>query len=311
MRTKNVSILLFALTGALLTGGCEKQDAGSTPATVVDLPASSESPAGADILSETIASPSTELAAPVPGQIPAANPASQETQKTDNETQTASKIDNETPATSNTDNATQTATKTDNTSQAPQKADNATPAATKDDNVTQPASKTDNTTQTPTATDNANTTNQNPNNAAPAATVNVTKTFHPNDGWASDFFFQLPEGWNYTVDEDTFDWGFFIQVDNREDASIRIFGQYGTLNVASSYTDAPTSFETCGGMKGTFYQRKQSGEDGFPYVEGDIVFDTDYSYSVHFSMPENVYNDYKDTLQAIFLSIRIEDIFTE
>lgn len=279
MRTKNVSILLFALTGALLTGGCEKQDAGSTPATVVDLPASSKSPDGADILSETVASPSTELAAPVPGQIPAANPASQETQKTDNETQTASKIDN--------------------TTQAPQKADNTAPAATKDDNVTQPASKTD------------NTTNQSPNNAAPAATVNVTKTFHPNDGWASDFFFQLPEGWSYTVDEDTFDWGFFIQVDNREDASIRIFGQYGTLNVASSYTDAPTGFETSSGMKGTFYQRKQSGEDGSPYVEGDIVFDTDYSYSVHFSMPENVYNDYKDTLQAIFLSIRIEDIFTE
>lgn len=279
MRTKNVSILLFALTGALLTGGCEKQDAGRTPATVVDLPASSKSPDGADILSETVASPSTELAAPVPGQIPAANPASQETQKTDNETQTASKIDN--------------------TTQAPQKADNTAPAATKDDNVTQPASKTD------------NTTNQSPNNAAPAATVNVTKTFHPNDGWASDFFFQLPEGWSYTVDEDTFDWGFFIQVDNREDASIRIFGQYGTLNVASSYTDAPTSFETSGNMKGTFYQRKQSGEDGSPYVEGDIVFDTDYSYSVHFSMPENVYNDYKDTLQAIFLSIRIEDIFTE
>ncbi len=271
MRTKNVSILLFALTGALLTGGCEKQDTGSTPAAVVDLPASSESPAGADILSETVASPSTELAAPVPGQIPAANPASQETQKTDNETQTASKIDNETPATSNTDNATQTATKTDNTSQAPQKADNTTPAAT----------------------------------------VNVTKTFHPNDSWASDFFFQLPEGWSYTVDEDTFDWGFFIQVDNREDASIRIFGQYGTLNVESFYTDAPASFETSGGMKGKFYQRKNSGEDGSPYVEGDIVFDTDYSYSVHFSMPENVYNDYKDTLQAIFLSIRIEDIFTE
>lgn len=147
-------------------------------------------------------------------------------------------------------------------------------------------------------------------NATPAATVNATKAFQPNDGWTSNFSFQMPGNWSYTIDEDTTEWGFFIQVNNLENASVHIYGQYGTLNVAGFYTGTPTEFETSSGMKGKFYQEKRTGEDGSSYVEGDIVFDTN-SYSAHFYMPESIYNEYKDTLRAIFLSIKIEDVFAE
>ncbi|MDE5823899.1 MAG: hypothetical protein K2H91_04345 [Lachnospiraceae bacterium] len=141
-------------------------------------------------------------------------------------------------------------------------------------------------------------------------TVDVTKAFQPNDGWTSDFFFQMPKDWSYTVDEDTFEWGFLIQVNNQEDSSIRIYGQQGTVNVEQFYTEAPTDFETSSGLKGKYYQEKRTNESDTSYVEGDIVFDLKL-YGVHFYMPENVYNEYKETLQTIFLSINIEDIIAE
>lgn len=147
-------------------------------------------------------------------------------------------------------------------------------------------------------------------NAPSDATVSVTKAFQPNDGWTSDFFFQLPQDWNYTIDEDTFEWGFLIQVNNQDDASIRIYGQQGTVNVEQFYADAPAPFETSCGLKGKYYQEKRTDENGSSYVEGDIVFDLKL-YGVHFYMPETVYAEYKDTLQKIFLSIKIEDIIAE
>ena len=140
--------------------------------------------------------------------------------------------------------------------------------------------------------------------------MTVTKTFQPNDGWTSDFFFQIPQDWSYTIDEDTIEWGFLIQVNGQEDASLCIYGRYGTVNVEPFYTDAPADFETSSGLKGRFYQNIHTDEDGTSYIEGDIVFDL-RSYGVRFYMPENVYTEYKDTLQAVFRSIKIENIYTE
>ena len=237
MRTKNVPILLLAITGTLLIGGCEKQTADSTPGTVPDLTSSSEAPIQVDILSETSVDP-------LPEQDSTTDPTSQ-----------------------------------DRTQTAPQ-TDNATPEAPKTDSNTA------------------------------AETVTVTKAFQPNDGWTSDFFFQIPQDWNYTIDEDTIEWGFLIQVSGQEDASLCIYGRYGTVNVEPFYTDAPTDFETSSGLKGRFYQNIHTDEDGSSYIEGDIVFDL-RSYGVRFYMPENVYTEYKDTLQAVFRSIRIENTFTE
>lgn len=263
IKTKKIMILFVTITGTLLIGGCEKQDAGNTPEAVLDLSASSEAPINVDILSETIDSASTETttapisgqtsAAPTPGQAPAAEPAPQ--------------------------NAAPEAPKTADTTPVAGKTDNATPAIPETENTT-------------------------------SATVNVTKAFQPNDGWTSEFFFQMPKDWSCTVDENTTDWGFLIQVNNREDADIRIYGQYGTINMDGFYTDAPTDFTTSGGLKGNYYQEQRTGEDGSSYMDGCIVFDSK-SYAVSFYMPETVYNEYKDTLQAIFLSLKIDDTFAE
>ncbi|MDE7202900.1 MAG: hypothetical protein K2O91_13580 [Lachnospiraceae bacterium] len=140
--------------------------------------------------------------------------------------------------------------------------------------------------------------------------VDVAKAFQPTDSWTSDFFFQIPKDWSYTIDETSIDWGFLIQVNNQEDSSIRIYGQMGPINVEQFYTDAPTDFKTSNGLKGKSYLKKLTGEDASSYVDGAIVFDNN-SYGVSFYMPENVYNEYKETLQTIFLSIKIEDIFAE
>lgn len=175
-----------------------------------------------------------------------------------------------------------------NASEEPNTADT-TPAAGKTDNAMPAIPETENTT---------------------SATVNVTKAFQPNDGWTSEFFFQMPKDWSYTVDEDTTEWGFLIQVNNREDATIHIYGQYGTINMDGFYTDAPTDFTTSGGLKGNYYQEKRTGEDGSSYMDGYIVIDSK-SYGVSFYMPETVYNEYKDTLHAILLSLKIEDTFAE
>ena len=55
-----MSILVFAIAGALLISGCEKQDAEDTPATVLDMSASSEAPIDVDVLSETVENVPTE-----------------------------------------------------------------------------------------------------------------------------------------------------------------------------------------------------------------------------------------------------------
>lgn len=271
-----MTILVFAVAGTLLISGCEKQDTENTPETVLDMSASSEAPIDVDILSETVEGASAEtLTTPVPEQTAT----------------TESTPQNAASAVSQNDNATQVAPKTDSASSASQKTDNTAPTTQKSDNTTQAAQKSD--------------------LATPTATMDVTKAFHPTDGWTSNISFQMPGNWNYTIYEGEPDWGFVIQVNNQENASVDIYGQYGTLNVGDSYTDAPTDFETSSGMKGKFYQKKRTGEDGSSYVEGDIVFDIDYSYDAHFSMPESVYNEYKDTLRAIFLSIKIENVFAE
>lgn len=278
MRRKNISILLYAIACTLLISGCKKQDTEDTPATVLDLSVSSEAPVDVDILSETLTTPVSEQTATT--EVTPQDTTSA-VQKSDNTTSAAQKTDNTSSANQKTDNYTQTAQKKDDTAPTTQKSGHSTPATQKTDNAT------------------------------PSATVNVTKAFHPNDGWTSNISFQMPGNWSYTIYEGEPDWGVVIQVNNQENASVDIYGQYGTLNVGDSYTDAPTDFETSSGMKGKFYQEKRTGEDGSSYVEGDILFDTDYSYDVRFYMPESVYNEYKDTLRAIFLSIQIEDVFAE
>ena len=287
MRTKTMLILVFAITGALLISGCEKQDTEDTPATVLDMSVSSETPIDVDVLSETVENVPTETST-----MPASEqPATTESTPQDDTTSAGQKSDNATPATQKTDNISSANQKTDNSTQTAQKNDDTAPSTQKSDNTTQATQKSDLST--------------------PAATVDVTKAFHPNDGWTSNISFQMPGNWSYTIYEGEPDWGFVIQVNNQENATVDIYGQYGTLNVEDSYTDAPTDFETSSGMKGKFYQEKRTGEDGSSYVEGDILFDTDYSYDVRFSMPESVYNEYKDALRAIFLSIKIEDVFAE
>lgn len=150
--------------------------------------------------------------------------------------------------------------------------------------------------------------NETQTTSQPAAVTmtGVVETFHPNEEWTSEISFQMPDDWDYIVDDDSTDWGCLVRVQKREDATIRIFGQAGTLNVEGFYTDPPEDFATANGMKGKFYRQKSESEDGLSYISWDVVFDQ-ISYGVDILMPESVYSENSDAIQKLLQSIDIKD----
>ena len=262
--------ILLFAAGILLIGGCEKQDAEIVPETALDLSIPSVDPIEVDILSETVDNTPAETATDL---IPEQIPTAEPESPLQNDTPETPKTAAATPETPKTAAATPETPKTAAATPESQKAENSKTSAAVD-------------------------------------VVDVAKAFQPMDGWTSDFFFQIPKDWSYTIDETSIDWGFLILVNNQEDSWIRIYRQMGPINVEQFYTDAPTDFKTSNGLKGKSYLKKRTGEDASSYVDGTIVFDNSF-YGVSFYMPENVYNEYKETLQTVFLSIKIEDIFAE
>lgn len=142
---------------------------------------------------------------------------------------------------------------------------------------------------------------------ASASVVDVKQTFQ---GGICVISFQMPEDWSYATDENDVDWGFHIQVQGKEDAFIRIFGQWGTLNVEDFYSNEPESFSSSAGMTGKRYQEtRDCGEER--YVEGDILLDLGLygigSYGISYSMPEAVWNENEEALQELFQSVLIKE----
>lgn len=75
--------------------------------------------------------------------------------------------------------------------------------------------------------------------------MSITHVFKPYEQ-AEEISLQIPEDWKYTiwdVEEESTDWGYSVNADGREDASFRIFGQFGTLT-ADGYSNGPEAFQT-------------------------------------------------------------------
>lgn len=175
------------------------------------------------------------------------------------------------------------------------------PTETEPENVQEQTSDSD--THSQSSTGNETQTTSQP---APVTMTDIAETFHPNEEWTSEISFQMPDDWDYIADDDSTDWGCLVRVQKREDATIRIFGQAGTLNVEGFYTDPPEDFATANGMKGKFYRQKSESEDGLSYISWDVVFDQ-ISYGVDILMPESVYSENSDAIQKLLQSIDIKD----
>lgn len=289
-------LLLFTLIGtALLLGGCEKQKTGMEPETVMDSLVSPEE------LSETGAV--TESATAIPGQDSAADSVTAIPGQDSTSNSAAATIPGQNstaiPEQDSTSNLTSTATPEQDSAPAPKPQNSAseTPKTTK---TASEAPKNENASPTAPKTDSA----------TPDKFITVSKDFTISDTWISTISFQMPENWNYRADEDPSDWGFWINIPDHEDFTLYIHALPGTFNVEGFYTTTPTDFVTDSGMKGKLYMEKSAGSDGLSHIEGNIVFGQPSS-GINLSADEGTYNQYKDTLQKIFLSITIKDTYTE
>lgn len=142
-------------------------------------------------------------------------------------------------------------------------------------------------------------------NTASATLINITKIFKPDENRTSEISFQMPDNWGYTsYGPSEPDWGFTVQVQNREDAFINIFGQYGTFNPAS--VEEPKDFTTASGLTGKLYPDTYTSDDGVSYINYQIVFDMEF-YGVSVNMPKSVYDENEEAIQQLFLSISIKD----
>lgn len=148
----------------------------------------------------------------------------------------------------------------------------------------------------------------NTDSASPGKFITVSKAFTITDTWISTISFQMPENWSYRTDEDPTDWGFWVDMPDHEDFSLYIHALPGSYNVDGP---SPTDFATDSGMKGKLYMTQFTGDDGLSHIDEDIVFDQQPASGISLSANEDTYNQYKDTLQKIFLSVTIQNTFTE
>jgi len=140
--------------------------------------------------------------------------------------------------------------------------------------------------------------------------VNIAHIFKPYEQ-AEEISLQIPEDWKYTiwdVEEESPQWGYFIQVLGRDDATFDIFGQFGTLT-ANDYSNGPKSVQTSQGLTGQYSWDEYMLDDKNPAIQGMIVFDTELAgfYGVSFNMPKSVYNENKDIIDKVFQSIVIKE----
>lgn len=140
--------------------------------------------------------------------------------------------------------------------------------------------------------------------------VNIAHIFKPYEQ-AEEISLQMPEDWKYTiwdVEEESPDWGYSVQANGTDDATFRIFGQFGTLT-ADGYSNGPKSFQTSQGLTGQYSWDEYMLDDKNPAIQGMIVFDTELAgfYGVSFNMPKSVYSENKDIIDEVFQSIVIKE----
>ena len=141
---------------------------------------------------------------------------------------------------------------------------------------------------------------------------NIKQEFRIKGGRVSTISCQIPEDWSYTTWQDEGEnarWGISVKVQNREDATISIFEQFGTVTEWTYYINEPETFQTSQGVAARLYQETMIGEGDVAYVSGAIMFEDSNEKGVVFLMPQTIYNENKDVIRGVFQNIEITHVY--
>lgn len=138
--------------------------------------------------------------------------------------------------------------------------------------------------------------------------IDISHIFKPYEQTV-EISLRIPEDWKYTiwdVENESPDWGFSINVSEKDDANFHIFGQFGTLT-AADYSNGPESFQTSQGLTGQYFWDEYMLDDGNLAIQGMAIFDTELTgfYGASFNMPKSIYSENKNIIDEMFQSIVI------
>ena len=147
---------------------------------------------------------------------------------------------------------------------------------------------------------------------APQTGGDIKQEFRIKGGRISTISCQIPEDWEYTTWQDEGEnarWGISVKVQKKEDATISIFEQLGTVTEWTYYINEPETFQTSHGVVARLYQETMIGEGDVAYVSGAVMFDDSNEKGVVFLMPQSIYNENKEVIHKLFQSIEITHVY--
>lgn len=136
----------------------------------------------------------------------------------------------------------------------------------------------------------------------------IKQEFQINGRGISTISCQMPEDWEYTTWQDEGEnarWGISVKVQKKEDATISIFEQSGTVTEWTYYINEPETFQTAHGVTARLYQETMIGEGDVPYVSGAVMFEDSNEKGVVFLMPQSIYIENEKLIHEILQSIEI------
>lgn len=136
----------------------------------------------------------------------------------------------------------------------------------------------------------------------------IKQEFQINGRGISTISCQMPEDWEYTTWQDEGEnarWGISVKVQKKEDATISIFEQSGTVTEWTYYINEPETFQTLQGVIARLYQETMIGEGDVPYVSGAVMFEDSNEKGVVFLMPQSIYIENEKLIHEILQSIEI------
>lgn len=140
----------------------------------------------------------------------------------------------------------------------------------------------------------------------------IKQEFRLKEGGISTISCQIPEDWEYTVWQDEGEnarWGISVKVQKKEDATISIFEQFGTVTEWTYYINEPETFQTSHGVAARLYQETMIGEGDVPYISGAVMFDDSNEEGVVFLMPQSIYNENEKLIRGVLQSIEITHVY--
>lgn len=135
-------------------------------------------------------------------------------------------------------------------------------------------------------------------------------------GYVDSIAFLLPAGWSCESYEkmnagegmDTYEWGFDIYIDGREEAKVSLSGSRREPESETAW-GTPEAVQTGAGVTGERYIRQIVGADGESSREYLVLFDevsgSSASYRIFARLPEDIYQQYRQALDVLTAGISI------